>query len=42
MLYEMMGDLPKSPNEIMPEMTSLIPVLIENLGNSKVSALYSV
>ena len=36
-LYEMMGDIQKSPNDIMPEMTNLIPVFIENLGNSKVS-----
>ena len=35
-LYEMMGDVQKSPNEIMPEMTNLIPVFIDNLGNSKV------
>jgi hypothetical protein len=31
----MMGDVQKSPNEIMPEMTNLIPVFIDNLGNSK-------
>ena len=36
-LYEMMGDVQRSPNEIMPEMTNLIPVFIENLGNAKVS-----
>ena len=32
-----MQDLPRSPNELMPEVTALIPYFIENLGNSKVS-----
>ena len=36
-LYDMMQDLPKSPNELMPEVTALLPYFIENLGNSKVS-----
>lgn len=30
-----MQDLPRSPNELMPEVTSLLPYFIENLGNSK-------
>lgn len=37
-LYDMMQDLPRSPNELLPEVTALIPYFIENLGNSKVSA----
>ena len=36
-LYDMMQDLPRSPNELLPEVTDLIPFFIENLGNSKVS-----
>lgn len=36
-LYDMMQDLPRSPNELLPEVTALIPFFIENLGNSKVS-----
>jgi len=35
----MMQDLPRSPNELMPEVTSLLPYFIENLGNSKVSII---
>ena len=33
----MMQDLPRSPHELMPEVTGLLPYFIENLGNSKVS-----
>ena len=36
-LYEMMPDIVKYPTELMPEMSALIPIFIENLGNSKVS-----
>lgn len=36
-LYDMMQDLPRSPNELLPEVTTLLPYFIENLGNSKVS-----
>ena len=35
-LYDMMQDLPRSPNDLMPEVTNLIPFFIENLGNPKV------
>ena len=35
-LYEIMQDLQRSPDQIMPEVTTLIPTFIENLGNSKV------
>ncbi len=38
-LYDMMQDLPRSPNELLPEVTNLLPYFIENLGNSKVSNL---
>ena len=38
-LYDMMQDLPRSPHELMPEVTGLLPYFIENLGNSKVSTL---
>ena len=40
-LYDMMQDLPRSPNELLPEVTALIPYFIENLGNSKVSKPFS-
>ena len=36
LLYDMMQDLPRSPNELLPEITALLPYFIENLGNSKV------
>ena len=32
-----MQDLPRSPHELLPEVTALLPYFIENLGNSKVS-----
>lgn len=38
----MMQDLPRSPNELMPEVTNLIPYFIENLGNSKVSISFNI
>lgn len=38
-LYDMMQDLPRSPNELLPQVTELIPYFIENLGNSKVSGV---
>jgi len=35
LLYDMMQDLPRSPHELLPEVTALLPYFIENLGNSK-------
>ena len=36
-LYDLMPDILKYPVELQPEISTLIPTLIENLGNSKVS-----
>ena len=33
----MMQELQKGQNDLLPEVTNLIPVFIENLGNPKVS-----
>jgi hypothetical protein len=38
MLYDLMPDILKYPVELQPEMSTLIPALVENLGNPKVSA----
>ena len=38
-LYEIMPDILKYPVELQPEMSTLIPALVENLGNPKVSAV---
>ena len=35
----MMPEMLKYPVEIQPEMSTLIPALIENLGNPKVSTI---
>jgi hypothetical protein len=36
-LYDLMPDILKHPVELQPEMSTLIPALVENLGNPKVS-----
>ena len=36
-LYDLMPDILKHPVELQPEISSLIPALVENLGNPKVS-----
>jgi hypothetical protein len=37
-----MPDILKYPNDFQMEVAALIPILIENLGNSKVSFYYLV
>lgn len=39
-LYDLMPDILKYPVELQPEISTLIPALIENLGNPKVSHAY--
>lgn len=36
-LYDLMPDILKYPVELQPEVSTLIPALVENLGNPKVS-----
>lgn len=36
-LYDLMPDILKYPVELQPEISTLIPALVENLGNPKVS-----
>lgn len=36
-LYDLMPDVARYPNDLQPEVAKLIPVLVANLGNSKVS-----
>ena len=38
LLYDVMSEIHKSPSELQPEVASLIPWFIENLGNPKVSS----
>jgi hypothetical protein len=35
LLYDVMSEIHKSPSELQPEVASLIPWFIENLGNPK-------
>ena len=37
-LYDLMPDILKYPVELQPEISTLIPALVENLGNPKVSS----
>lgn len=37
-LYDLMPEILKYPVELQPEMSTLIPALVENLGNPKVSS----
>lgn len=39
-LYDLMPDLNKMPPDIQTEISGLIPFLIENLGNPKVSRFH--
>ena len=41
LLYDTMSEIHKSPSELQPEVASLIPWFIENLGNPKVSVVVS-
>ena len=40
-LYDMMPDILKYPQDLQPEFAALIPHLIENLGNPKVSPFHN-